>query len=345
MILLGERKACASDETLDSRGGGWRYSVVSSPSLQVPKKSADYAAMSVSMVAKTLGSAGEDKPWVVNLQSDDDGGIVAREDFRSFVAARISAPPAVCRPEFILLEAFRSRFTAGNSLKLAEMLLRSRGVFNIAAELPSGRTVLHELAIDNDGDAIALIASIYSEAEAGRRPDAGAPSTDDDGGKAPSASSAPRRREDFSSAAKYGQYVKATLEPGMRVRAIESFDSGHVAVDGLPRIRAGDTGTFRRGNCGSPPCNCSWDKDGTAYWVPWHAVEIEASRCVAWPVLIARVALLRWVCVRDVEFSYVMFSLLGVFPLQLINIRSFSGAAQRRWSRFRCGSAVGHQSR
>jgi hypothetical protein len=59
----------------------------------------------------------------------------------------------------------------------------------------------------------------------------------------------------------YVDYIKATLQIGMRV----------VAVTGE---RKGDRGAYLGTNGGRPPCNVQWEDFGRSYWVEWHDVEI-----------------------------------------------------------------------
>ena len=74
-----------------------------------------------------------------------------------------------------------------------------------------------------------------------------------------------KRREDFMSDREYGQYVKATLENGMRVRARVNYES----------VSEGDYGTYKQTNEGTPPAQFAWDGlGGDTYWLYWHQVEI-----------------------------------------------------------------------
>lgn len=91
-----------------------------------------------------------------------------------------------------------------------------------------------------------------------------------------------RTWRDFRSPEEYGEYVRATLRVGMRVRALRPLKD--VAIP------AGLTGTYYGTGPGWPPCFVIWDKDlGTnvawvsaapkekrsyAYWVEWRDVEI-----------------------------------------------------------------------
>ncbi len=87
-------------------------------------------------------------------------------------------------------------------------------------------------------------------------------------------------RSNFSSDAEYGAYVKATLKPRMRVRAIEDYE----------KVKKGMLGTYYGTNDGNPPCFVVWDQDlkadvifldaapenqkSHAYWVPWDHIAI-----------------------------------------------------------------------
>ena len=72
-------------------------------------------------------------------------------------------------------------------------------------------------------------------------------------------------REDFSSHQDYGQYVKANLQVGMYVRAIEEYRS----------VSEGDLGIYKQTNDGRPPAQFEWDGlGGKTYWVYWHQVVI-----------------------------------------------------------------------
>ena len=72
-------------------------------------------------------------------------------------------------------------------------------------------------------------------------------------------------REDFSSHQDYGQYVKANLQVGMYVRAIEEYES----------VSEGDLGIYKQSNDGRPPAQFAWDGlGGKTYWVYWHQVVI-----------------------------------------------------------------------
>jgi len=89
-----------------------------------------------------------------------------------------------------------------------------------------------------------------------------------------------KSRKDFETDEAYGEYVKATLKPKMRVVAIMDYE----------KVTKGMTGTYYGTNDATPPCFVIWDKDlGTdvvwvdgapedkksyAYWVYWYQVEI-----------------------------------------------------------------------
>lgn len=73
-----------------------------------------------------------------------------------------------------------------------------------------------------------------------------------------------RKRSDFASRETYGEYVKATLQPGMKVVMLEDYES----------VSAGDSGEFKRSNDGTPPAQFRWENYGSTYWVHWEMVEI-----------------------------------------------------------------------
>lgn len=69
--------------------------------------------------------------------------------------------------------------------------------------------------------------------------------------------------EDFKTEREYGDYVKATIKPQMKVRALCNYEA----------ITEGDTGTYLQTNDGSPPAQFSWKAmAGDTYWVFWHMV-------------------------------------------------------------------------
>eukprot|EP00940_MAST-03C_sp_MAST-3C-sp2_P001777 g1777.t1 len=94
-------------------------------------------------------------------------------------------------------------------------------------------------------------------------PELGIPS-DDEMGNRRGGGSHYKRRSDFGSDEAYGDYVKKTLKPQMKVRAINAYE----------RVKAGETGTYLRTNGGIPPCQCKWDIMGDTYWVFWENVAI-----------------------------------------------------------------------
>ena len=74
-----------------------------------------------------------------------------------------------------------------------------------------------------------------------------------------------KKREDFTSDKDYGQYVKATLQTGMCVRARVDYES----------VSKGDYGIYKQSNHLTPPAQFAWDGlGGDTYWVYWHMVEI-----------------------------------------------------------------------
>ena len=74
-----------------------------------------------------------------------------------------------------------------------------------------------------------------------------------------------RTREQFPDVDTYGEYIKETLQVGMRVRA-------NCRAEGT--IEAGDTGVFVQTNGGEPPCQVRWDGHGDTYWVQWYHIDI-----------------------------------------------------------------------
>ncbi|XP_030887509.1 cullin-9 [Leptonychotes weddellii] len=73
-----------------------------------------------------------------------------------------------------------------------------------------------------------------------------------------------RQRSEFSSRCGYGEYVRETLQAGMRVRMLEDYEE----------VSAGDEGEFRQSNNGVPPVQVFWQSTGRTYWVHWHMLEI-----------------------------------------------------------------------
>jgi hypothetical protein len=74
-----------------------------------------------------------------------------------------------------------------------------------------------------------------------------------------------RTREQFADVDSYGDYIKATLQVGMRVRA-------NCRAEGT--IEQGDTGVYVHTNGGEPPCQVQWAGYGRKYWVQWHHIDI-----------------------------------------------------------------------
>ena len=56
-----------------------------------------------------------------------------------------------------------------------------------------------------------------------------------------------RQRSEFSSRCGYGEYVRETLQAGMRVRMLDDYEE----------VSAGDEGEFRQSNNGVPPVQVS----------------------------------------------------------------------------------------
>uniref|UniRef100_A0A8C7AVG0 Cullin-9 n=1 Tax=Neovison vison TaxID=452646 RepID=A0A8C7AVG0_NEOVI len=73
-----------------------------------------------------------------------------------------------------------------------------------------------------------------------------------------------RQRSEFSSRCGYGEYVRETLQAGMRVRMLDDYEE----------VSAGDEGEFRQSNNGVPPVQVFWQSTGRTYWVHWHMLEI-----------------------------------------------------------------------
>ncbi|XP_029799196.1 cullin-9 isoform X1 [Suricata suricatta] len=73
-----------------------------------------------------------------------------------------------------------------------------------------------------------------------------------------------RQRSEFSSRCGYGEYVRETLQAGMRVRMLDDYEE----------VSAGDKGEFRQSNNGVPPVQVFWQSTGRTYWVHWHMLEI-----------------------------------------------------------------------
>ncbi len=72
-------------------------------------------------------------------------------------------------------------------------------------------------------------------------------------------------RSDFKSDKDYGQYIKATIKKGMKVRARSGYES----------VNEGDYGVYQQMNDGTPPAQFTWEGlGGESYWVFWHMVEI-----------------------------------------------------------------------
>ena len=73
-----------------------------------------------------------------------------------------------------------------------------------------------------------------------------------------------KKRSDFPTREAYGEYVKTTLDVGIRVVMLEDYES----------VSAGDIGEFKRSNDGTPPAQFRWEDYGSTYWVHWEMVEI-----------------------------------------------------------------------
>ena len=58
--------------------------------------------------------------------------------------------------------------------------------------------------------------------------------------------------------------MKATLKPGMKVRARVTYES----------VAMGDYGVYRQTNDGTPPAQFMWEGLGDTYWVYWHQVDL-----------------------------------------------------------------------
>ena len=74
-----------------------------------------------------------------------------------------------------------------------------------------------------------------------------------------------KTRDDFDSDREYGQYVKTTLQKGMKVRAKTGYE----------RVNEGDYGVYQQMSDGTPPAQFSWEGlGGETYYVFWYMVEI-----------------------------------------------------------------------
>ena len=76
-----------------------------------------------------------------------------------------------------------------------------------------------------------------------------------------------KSRDHFLSDREYGRYVKTVLQPGMKVRARETYES----------VSMGDFGVYLQTNDGTPPAQVTWEGLGDAYWVYWHQVDLLPS--------------------------------------------------------------------
>ncbi len=76
-----------------------------------------------------------------------------------------------------------------------------------------------------------------------------------------------KSRDEFLSDRDYGRYVKATLQPGMKVRARMTYES----------VSTGDFGIYQQTNNGTPPAQFKWEGLGDSYWVYWHQVDLLPS--------------------------------------------------------------------
>jgi hypothetical protein len=70
--------------------------------------------------------------------------------------------------------------------------------------------------------------------------------------------------EDFQSEEAYATYMKSILRPGMRIRAIRTYEN----------VLEGDTGEFVQWNAGFPPCQVRWNGYGSTYWLHWRDIVI-----------------------------------------------------------------------
>ena len=74
-----------------------------------------------------------------------------------------------------------------------------------------------------------------------------------------------KKREDYNNDSDYGKYVKSTLKPGMKVRAINDYIS----------IIKGDTGIFKQSSAFGKPPQFEWAWLGRkTHWIHWHMIEI-----------------------------------------------------------------------
>ena len=102
-----------------------------------------------------------------------------------------------------------------------------------------------------------------------------------------------KSRDHFLSDREYGRYVKTVLQPGMKVRARETYES----------VSMGDFGVYLQTNDGTPPAQVTWEGLGDAYWVYWHQVDLLPSEdekkpadssewghvCGKWAVIILKI--------------------------------------------------------
>jgi hypothetical protein len=109
-----------------------------------------------------------------------------------------------------------------------------------------------------------------------------------------------RSRDEFGSDDEYGDYIQSVLEPGMRVRAIQEYES----------VSEGETGTYYGTNSGFPPAFVIWeenknfggawldgaprDREENAYWVPWHAIAPEGAGSAPAPGQVHQLQLGSW---------------------------------------------------
>ena len=77
-----------------------------------------------------------------------------------------------------------------------------------------------------------------------------------------------KKRSDFQSDQEYAQYVKDSIRPGMRVKAIVTYES----------VSKGDMGVYHQTDNRTPPAQFAWDGlGGETSWVYWHQVELLAQ--------------------------------------------------------------------
>eukprot|EP00475_Leptophrys_vorax_P017337 TRINITY_DN23_c0_g2_i1.p1 TRINITY_DN23_c0_g2~~TRINITY_DN23_c0_g2_i1.p1 ORF type:complete len:459 (-),score=124.73 TRINITY_DN23_c0_g2_i1:45-1421(-) len=70
--------------------------------------------------------------------------------------------------------------------------------------------------------------------------------------------------DEFPNEEAYATYMKSVLKPGMRLRALRTYEN----------VVEGDTGEFVQWNAGFPPCQVRWNGYGSTYWLHWRDIVI-----------------------------------------------------------------------